>query len=183
MMNIACAPSTSISATTLYTTRGDQSGHFEAGLMAVFVFVLGPLFESGSRGTFNIRVDFVFDCENFQRTLNSNKCDCNLCPHTIRPMTRKSPRKLDHPLTSPLPQPSASEIYQAQLLLAQVEANMAQKGKKKKAATPVTIRKQKRSAKQITLDETLEQPSDAEDNSDNGQKQPSTKRTKRTIIT
>jgi hypothetical protein len=97
-------------------------------------------------------------------------------------MTRKSPRKLDRPLTSPLPQPSASEIYQAQLLLARVEANTAQKGKKKKAATPATIRKRKRSAKQIALDETLEQPSDAEDNSDNGQKQPSTKRTKRTII-
>jgi hypothetical protein len=102
--------------------------------MAVFVFVLGPLFESGSRGAFDIRVNFNFnfDCENFQRTLNSNKCECNLCPHAIRPMTRKSPRKLDHPLTSP--QPSASEIYQAQLLLARVEANMAQKGKKKKAA-------------------------------------------------
>jgi hypothetical protein len=41
---------------------------------------------------------------------------------------------------------------------------MAQKGKKK-AATSVTIRKWKWSAKQIALDETLKQPSKAKDNS------------------
>jgi hypothetical protein len=51
--------------------------------MADFVFVLGSLFESGSRGAFDIRVDFDFDCENFQRTLNSNTYECALTPSIL----------------------------------------------------------------------------------------------------